>query len=467
MKNSILLLSNDLRIEDNTALINSLKNSDYVYIVYILNPNDIIVKKDKHKKLNMVLCLIESLNELNFELENLGSKLYFFYDNNILLTIKKIIKETNASSIYVNINQKKNDFFKYRNSSIITFTKKNNINFKSYEDNKIFSSDVKKSDDEPYISFKCYYKKSLDILNKNDSFYKSIIKKSGKKPSKKLLKKLASNNIVLSDETNLLNFSENILEIYKKERGNFNINRFLKGGTKNANKNLNEWNNFSNNAFLSPYIKFGCISISKIFNKLLDLDTDQDNKNKMIKEILLYKFFVMNSNILESRNKMIINKYVIDQKLFNYFTSGISGFISIDYLIRKMKYNGYLSDFERKILLSFFIKENAFNIYIISDLFERFIIDYDKRIFMGNAIYFLNKNSETIDIWKILENFDLKDVRILIPELKLVPDNHIKEWYNYYLEYPKIYPKPLSMPNSIEDIKKNAKLNLIKAKQKN
>jgi len=59
MKNSILLLSNDLRIEDNTALINSLKNSDYVYIVYILNPNDIIVKKDKHKKLNMVLFLIK------------------------------------------------------------------------------------------------------------------------------------------------------------------------------------------------------------------------------------------------------------------------------------------------------------------------------------------------------------------------------------------------------------------------
>lgn len=67
---SLFLFRRDLRLEDNTALYEALKNSDTVICAFILDPRQI---SSPYRSDNAVQFMITSLKELDHKLRQKGS----------------------------------------------------------------------------------------------------------------------------------------------------------------------------------------------------------------------------------------------------------------------------------------------------------------------------------------------------------------------------------------------------------
>ena len=96
--NSLFIFRLDLRLKDNTGLIECIKNSDNVYLTFIFEPKQIDRKKNNYFSSNCVQFMIESLKELYSKSDK---KLIFLYGNTIEV-IESVIKKLNINNIYFN-----------------------------------------------------------------------------------------------------------------------------------------------------------------------------------------------------------------------------------------------------------------------------------------------------------------------------------------------------------------------------
>jgi len=97
MTTSIFIFTRDLRLNDNLPLIEALKENKYVLPIFIFNPNQ-ITDKNTYKSNNSVQFMIECLEELDKELKQKGSRLFFFYGETYDV-LKKIIKQSDKYEI--------------------------------------------------------------------------------------------------------------------------------------------------------------------------------------------------------------------------------------------------------------------------------------------------------------------------------------------------------------------------------
>ena len=74
-ENGLFIFRRDLRIIDNTGLIKTVENCEHVYCCFIFTPEQ-ISDKNKYKSNNAIQFMVESLIELNKDLNN---KLNIFY----------------------------------------------------------------------------------------------------------------------------------------------------------------------------------------------------------------------------------------------------------------------------------------------------------------------------------------------------------------------------------------------------
>ena len=78
---NLFLFHRDLRIIDNTTLIEQIKNEKSITPIFIFTPEQINPKENKYFSNNSVQYMIESLKELSEEILKKGGKLYFLYGN--------------------------------------------------------------------------------------------------------------------------------------------------------------------------------------------------------------------------------------------------------------------------------------------------------------------------------------------------------------------------------------------------
>ena len=158
-KKTLFIFRRDLRLEDNTALIEALKNSKEVICVFIFNKKQ-IGKENEYRSLNSMQILKNSLIELDEELRKKGSKLYMFEDR-----IDNVIKSLKVDAIY--LNKDYSPFARKRDMQIKEFCESKNISFNSFHDALLV--EPKKSlkvNGEPYTIFTPFFKKNrLERVN--------------------------------------------------------------------------------------------------------------------------------------------------------------------------------------------------------------------------------------------------------------------------------------------------------------
>ena len=202
---SIFIFRHDLRLKDNTALINALYSSNSVYCFFILDSNillsnslyssfslpidPILLLKHKQRRIHLLRFLKESLldlqkqfDELDIEKEekpkqetgkdnsNTSSKLIIFLLGDPASTIKKIIQaDKKIEAVFVN-----RDYTPYsikRDKSIEEICRSFDIDFIKCPDILINEpEEILNSTNEPFKVFSHYYNKAIEIPIRKKKF---------------------------------------------------------------------------------------------------------------------------------------------------------------------------------------------------------------------------------------------------------------------------------------------------------
>lgn len=444
---SIFIFRRGLRLIDNIGLIEACKKSADVLPIFIFTPEQIDKSKNKYFSNNSVQFLIESLDDLNNELLKRGSRLYYFYGDNVTI-LKKLKKEYNYDGIYIN-----EDYTPYsvkRDEKIKKMCKKMNISFNSYCDYLL--QDVKSSLTKNKEQYKIF-----------TPFYNSIKKLSVKKPDNYICK-----NFVKKSTNFLLEYKKNIHDFYK-----VNKNILLNGGRNNKQvkskiNNLKKFKKYVNTrdypsyntTNISAINKYGLYSIREIYHII-----QKENIEPLLRQLYWREFYYRISyyypKVLkgyafkEKYNKIIWNK---STKKLNLWKNGLTGFPMVDAGIRQMNETGWMHNRLRMIVSNFLVKDLFINWKDGEKYFAQKLYDYDPSQNNGGWQWSAGTGTDSqpyfriFNPWTQSEKWDknCEYIKKWIPELKDIENKHIHKWYKYYSQYTNInYPKPI-LNHSIE-----------------
>jgi deoxyribodipyrimidine photo-lyase len=445
MSIGIHIFRRDLRLDDNMALHLLSKEVKNILPIFIFDPFQIDkTSENEHYRSNpAVKIMIESLDDLNSNLNLSKSKLNYFYGSPDKI-LEKLIKEVKPTHVSYNA-----DFSKYsleRDAKLDKVCKKHEIQLIKYMDDNCLSTM------ENYLNKDQIYK----IFG---AFYKNGIKQN------------------VRDEVNApKNFINKTIDfVYKKDIHKFydSHENLVKGGRTEALKILHNLGKFKDyedkrdelvysTSFLSTYLKFGCVSIVETHNQM-----KKHHLTPMIRQLYWRQFFFILS-------RFNYNKYNFSDDFFSTINwknniseakalwSGQTGFPLIDTGVRQLLETGYMHNRLRLYVSNFAIKilhQNPFSpIWGGQVKFSKLLIDCCYANNYGNWNNTLGpydapgfrygkagtKSGRLYDP----TNFKRWDPKLIfirkyITELKDVPDKDVYNWHKTYLKYPEIKYKPI------------------------
>lgn len=360
--NTIFWLRRDLRLYDNVGLHNALKSNDNVIPIFIFDKNilDELPKNDRR-----VSFIYDRLIELKKKLNNIGSDLLLLYGTPESV-FSELMSEYDIDSVYTN-----NDYEPYsldRDNSIESLLNENSIEFKTYKDQVIFEkNDILKSDGEPYLVFTPFSKKwksELTDANLKDNSvnkYKSNFKKV-EKPSKTItLEEMGFEKVEYKIHNTKLD--ENIIENYQNTR-----DYPAKNGTSN----------------MSLHLRFGTVSVRQLVSQAKSL-----NEN-FLNELIWREFFM---SILFHYPKTVSNNFRAkydsiewrnNEKEFNKWCEGKTGFPLVDAGMRQLNETGYMHNRVRMVTANFLTKLLLVDWRWGEQYFAEKLMDYEMSSNVGN-----------------------------------------------------------------------------------
>lgn len=428
--NSIFIFRRDFRIKDNIGLLKCYKKSKNIYPIFIFTPEQIAT--NNYKSDNAVQFMIESLNDLN---DNLDNKLNIFYGNHIDV-LKSLKKDLNINSIFTNT-----DYTPYsinRDNELEDFCNQENINFEKSDDICLFSPGSMKE----FKIFTPYYRYML----------KQKLPKITKKIKKDKFEKIKENKY-------MINFKDT--KKYYEYNDKLNVN----GGRKKGKKIMNNIKNFEKyditrdildlkTTYLSGYLKFGCLSIREVSHKIIK---ELGLEHPLFRQIIWREFHYQ----LEYYNKDRFGKNMMEKydnikweknSLLQKWKDGETGYPVVDAGMRQMNKTGFMHNRCRMITASFLCKTLGIDWREGEKYFAQKLLDYDVYVNnsnwqnisstgYGSSPYFriFNPWTQSIKFDK-----DCKYIKQWLPELKNIDNLDIHRWDEMYKKYPfSKYPKPI------------------------
>jgi deoxyribodipyrimidine photo-lyase len=452
MSKGIHIFRRDLRLYDNVALHTLSKEVDNVIPIFIFDPYQ-IDKTDENEHYRSdpaVKIMIESLDDLNSELNLNNSKLFYFYGQPSKI-IEKLIKNIKPSHISYNA-----DFSKYsivRDDLIDKVCKDNTVEVIKYmDDNCLNKMELYLNKGSIYKIFGAFYKNGCTVKNRD----------SVGKPSNFISKKYNIENT----------YKKDIHLFYSKEH-----TLLVKGGRTHALKilhNLSKYKEYEhqrdtlvyNTTFLSTYLKFGCVSIVETYDNM-----KKHKLTPLIRQLYWRQFFF----ILARFN---YNEYSFSDDFFptvkwrnnvseaKALWSGNTGYPIIDAGVRQLLQVGYMHNRLRLYVSNFAIKILHHNPFEKNwggqSQFSKLLIDCCYANNYGNwnntlgpydapGFRYGKLNTKSGRLYdptssKKMKEYDpqLEFIRKYIPELSDIPDKDVFNWYKSYSKYPNCkYSKPI------------------------
>lgn len=441
MKHTLALhiFRRDLRLQDNTALLHALKNSDKVIPCFIFDSRQI--SKNTYKSNNAIQFMINSLNELDKELKKKKSKLYVFYG-----TAETVVKKL-LSKLPITLLTHNKDYTPFsikRDKALEKLCTPKNIEYIALDDALLNPPQkVLKSDKKPYTVFTPYmrkakkYKVDTPVQNKHSNYYTASI------PG-------------LISQTNIKRFYKENKDI-KVTGGRTEGLKLLKKGI--ALKNYKASRNIpalDHTTHLSAHHKFGTISIRESYHAM-----KYARQVDMLTELYWRDFFtqityhfphVIGSAFREKYNKLSWSK---SQKNFDTWCNGQTGFPIIDAGMCELNTTGYMHNRIRMIVASFLVKDLHIDWRWGEQYFAQQLVDYDPAVNNGNWQWAASTGCDAQPYFRIFnpwlqqKKFDPECTYIKkwIPELAKAS---IKEIHNHFKKSIEAdYPQPM-VEHSVE-----------------
>ena len=375
----IHIFRRDYRLEDNTTLLEACKTHDIVIPIFIFNKKQIDKSQNPYKSDNCVQFLCESLSDLNTQIVKAShnkSQLYIYYVNDSEITVLETLIKTLIKSLVnlktISFNMDYTKYSKERDGEIEKLCKTHSINCLTLDDiclNPIGT--ILNGSGNPYTKFTPFWRASAkkDIRKPVANNYKNYLA-SASSIGKTLLnfKNTGMSTISISDvmETNgKYGIMGPLINDKLPERGGRSNGLAILHRIKNWNDYNDERDNLTyKTTHLSPFNKFGCVSIREVYwamhsklGKISDVD------DGLIRQLFWRDFFYNLSHFHpEIYSESALNpKYrnikwadtSVSKANFNKWCNGETGFPVVDACMREINTTGYMHNRGRLIVANF------------------------------------------------------------------------------------------------------------------
>lgn len=439
---NIFIFNRSLRLQDNLGLIESCKSNKTIPI-FIFTPEQVI--NNKYGSDKSILFMIECLFDLNKQLIKKNSKLHIFFGD-YKKVINNIIKEIKIKNIFMNA-----DYSPYaiqRSKDIKKICDKNNLGFyDEFDDCLLFElGDLRNKSEDVYKKFTPFYD-TYKNKKPNKPIPFSLVSLRRKETREKgLIKKQIKNEIKLSEIYNIIGIEKKKL-IFKGGR------KYGKYYLKKANSiQYSKTRNYLEyeTTRLSPYLKFGCISIREAY---FYIRSKELKKQLFWREFFIYVMYFLTAGKPLRKTKLRWyypkNKKDKGWDELQKWKKGETGIPIIDAGMRELNTTGYMHNRARLITSDFLVKTLKIHWEIGEQYFASKLIDYDISSNNGNWQWIAGVGTDYqpynryFNPWRQSKKYDPDTTYIkkYIPELKNVPSKDIHNWFKKYKNY-NVYISP-------------------------
>lgn len=359
----------DLRLQDNTALIEALSSSEKVIPCFIFDSRQ--VDENTYKGEHCIQFMLNSLHELNADLQKKGSQLYFF-SGIAEDIIKRLLQDDRIEAVFVNRDY--TPFSLERDQHIREICQQKNVSFHCYADALLHEpEEVYKPNKQPYTIFTPFYKKASQL--------------AVAAPRKNIHTNYYNGNIASANPT--------ILDAMQKDSSGLAV----KGGRKEALTLLKKATHYQNYKLmrdfpaedsttkLSAHNKFGTLSIREFYHFVA---THLGTSHSLINEMYWRDFFthitfhypyVLGKAFQE---KFAAIRWENNSSYFKAWCEGLTGFPIVDAGMRELNATGYMHNRVRMIVASFLTKDLHIDWQWGEKYFAQKLVDYDPAVNNGN-----------------------------------------------------------------------------------
>jgi len=412
-KLSIHIFRRDLRLEDNTALMAALQQSEQVLPVFIFDDRQL---SNPHKGNNSFEFMVNSLAELDGELRKKGSQLYCFRGSSAHEIVGTLLDVTQAKAVFVNRDY--TPFSRERDNQIGMECIAREVKFFSYADALLTEPEqVGKSDGTPYTIYTPFMKKArmLPVPPPHQSSFGNYY----------------------TDELNLQASINSPADMHRTS----NKELLLKGGRKEALQLLLQIDeliqydsdrNFpaiKGTSLLSAHHKFGTLSIRETYHKI---NAAYSEEHTLINELFWRDFFTHIAFHFphvfgQPFNPKYSNlEWINNEAMFERWGIGQTGFPIVDAGMRELVKTGYMHNRVRMIVASFLTKDLHIDWRWGERFFANHLIDYDPAVNNGNWQWAASTGCDAqpyfriFNPWSQQQKFDpqCEYIKRWVPELK-------------------------------------------------
>ncbi len=436
MSCSFVWLKDDFRISNNQALKALIEDDNKEKLAIYIYEEETYNLRESQK-----WWLAKSLEIFQKKLENFNISLDVIHENTTK-TFKKLISGNSLNRIYWNKSCHVND--NITEEGIKKLLKENNVFYKEFEANLLNPVEkIKKDDGTPFKVFTHYWKKAEQNYLRNNHKFDDKKYKNYDHDLKK---------------------NKNIQAIYPKKNWYKKFEKYWEPSEENAEKILNNFINKSIENYainrdipsiegtskLSPYLKFGQISVHKIIQKCLEIKNKKNGYRKYINEIgwrefchsLLHNFPEMEENNLRKDfNNFKWNK---NEKLLLKWKKGLTGYPIVDAGMRELYETGWMHNRVRMIVASFLVKHLRIHWMEGEKYFRNTLLDFNIANNVAGWQWVAGTGADAAPYFRIFNP-------ILQGEKFDANGNYIKKWCPELNNLPNEFlHKPWEMPEELQ-----------------
>lgn len=433
-KKALFVFRRDLRGEDNTGLNAACSASQSVVPYFFIDPRQ--AGEHPYRSLRALQFLIESLTDLYDQLDGNIS----FVEGVVEQELEKIFKIEQCDAVF--LNKDYTPFSLDRDNKVEAVCKKAGIAFHSFDDVLLVSPhEALKDNGQPYTVFTPFYKKMVHREPKAPQFTNFEKKLT---VNKKIAKKQIADFFPLQGKV--------VNEIVG---GRINAKKKLSWAVKNL-ADYEKKRDFliEPTSMLAAYLKFGCLSVREVYEALSQA---YGKGSVLVRQLYWRDFFttiafhfphVFGRSFNERYDRV---KWSDDNKKFERWCTGTTGFPIVDASMRQLNQTGYMHNRGRMIVASFLTKDLHIDWRLGERYFATKLIDYDPAVNNGSWQWAASTGCDSqpyfrvFNPWLQQKKFDkhAEFIKQWVPELRSVSPEKIHTLFKLKDITPAGYHKPI------------------------
>jgi deoxyribodipyrimidine photo-lyase len=427
--NGIHIFHRDFRLYDNTALYELSQKCDKILLVFIFDPIQINPKKNEYFSSNCVQFMIESLEDLDNDINKRFNSSLLLFRGDTMSIIKHIYSKYQFN--YLSMNMDYTPFAKKRDNDILKWAQSHKI-------------DTIYTDDICLHPIKSILTGNGDVYKVFTPYFRAASKVSVRKVEKEPYNKRQFIDDIKSNE--LISFKD-AHKFYKK-----NENVYISGGRKDALKilaNLKDFKDYNDerdlpaisSTMLSAYNKFGCISIRELHETIV---SKLGKGNKLYTQLywrdfyynIAYEFgYIFGKAFREKYNKL---QWENDKHLFEKWMKGETGVPIIDAGMRQLNTTGFMHNRLRMMVSMYLTKDLLIDWRWGEKYFATQLIDYDPAQNNGGWQWSASTGTDSQPYFRIFNPYtmtgkvdpDGEYIKTWLPQFNDVKPSDLAKWDN-------------------------------------